>query len=173
MKYRSRRYCEPVRQLDIRFLQRRGLLDRERSIVLSWQVGGTMRVGLTPLRAKLVYQVDGRLVEQVINVADGRARYGRRGWWGCPGCGRRCAKLYLYGRFLCRGCAGLHYESQSAAPHRRALLRFQKLRSRLLDDFGDLQRPKWMRTAKFAALLAETKQLEASLDLPWLSERPG
>src|SRR4051794_2185828 len=112
MKYRTRAYCEPVRQLDIRFLQRKGLLHEERSIVISWHSGGSMRLGLNPNRAKLEYKIDGKRVEQSINIADTANGYGRRGWWGCPACGRRCAKLYLLGRFVCRQCADLHYESQ-------------------------------------------------------------
>lgn len=152
-----------MRQLDIRVFQRKGLLHAERSVVVRWQVGGSIRVELRPHRAKLVYRLGGRLVEQLINIADTANCYGRRGWWGCPGCGRPCAKLYLHDRFLCRRCAGLHYESQSAAPRRRALLRFQKIRSRLVDEFGELRRPKWMRETKFAALLGEAERLEALL----------
>jgi hypothetical protein len=163
VKCTSRKYCEPVRQLDIRVFQRKRLLDAAVSIVIRWQLGGSIRVELRPHRAKLVYQLGGGLVEQLINIADTANGYGRRGWWGCPGCGRLCAKLYLHDRFLCRRCAGLHYESQSAAPHRRALLRFQKIRSRLMDDFGELRRPKWMRHTKFAALLGEAERLEALL----------
>jgi hypothetical protein len=119
VKRQPRKYCEPVRQLDIRVFQRKRLLDAGGSIVVRWQIGGSMRVALSPHRARVVYQLDGRFVEQSINIADTANGYGRRGWWGCPGCGRLCAKLYLHDRFLCRRCAGLHYESQSAAPRRR------------------------------------------------------
>jgi hypothetical protein len=163
VKRQPRKYCEPVRQLDIRVFQRKGLLDAGGSIVVRWQIGGSMRVELSPHRARVVYQLDGRLVEQLVNIGDTANGYGRRGWWGCPGCGRLCAKLYLHDRFLCRRCAGLHYESQSAAPRRRALIRFQKIRSRLVDEFGELRRPKWMRHTKFAALLGEAERLEGLL----------
>jgi hypothetical protein len=40
---------------------------------------------------------------------------GRRPWWCCPACGRRCGVLYLppgAGRFACRRCYDLAYASQ-------------------------------------------------------------
>lgn len=39
---------------------------------------------------------------------------GRRIWWQCPACDRRCGKLYLapgQKYYLCRGCANLTYQS--------------------------------------------------------------
>lgn len=39
---------------------------------------------------------------------------GRRPWFTCPACERRCALLYYRrGRFACRKCQGLSYASQS------------------------------------------------------------
>lgn len=43
---------------------------------------------------------------------------GLRLWFCCPGCGRRCGRLYLppmRHRFLCRGCHFLSYESAQAS----------------------------------------------------------
>jgi len=40
---------------------------------------------------------------------------GRRAWWVCPSCGRRCAALYLpddHERLGCRRCCRLVYASQ-------------------------------------------------------------
>lgn len=37
---------------------------------------------------------------------------GSRPWFACPGCGRRCGKLYMTGKFVCRLCARLNYPSQ-------------------------------------------------------------
>jgi len=36
---------------------------------------------------------------------------GRRYWWLCPSCGRRCAAIYGGPRFLCRVCHNLTYET--------------------------------------------------------------
>ena len=40
---------------------------------------------------------------------------GARPWWQCPGCGRRCGMLYLFGdrdRLACRACCGVGFASQ-------------------------------------------------------------
>ncbi len=47
---------------------------------------------------------------------------GRRPWFTCPACERRCAALYfLHGEFGCRTCQGLAYRSQreSRRNHKR------------------------------------------------------
>jgi hypothetical protein len=59
-------------------------------------------------------------VEQFIALQSTRTNFGgRRIWFLCPAtaegkpCRRRCAKLYFHqGRFACRSCHGLAYESQ-------------------------------------------------------------
>ena len=56
---------------------------------------------------------------------------GRRRWFGCPGCARACRVLYGGGRFLCRRCRNLRYESQREAAWSRAASRAQKIRMRL------------------------------------------
>jgi hypothetical protein len=48
---------------------------------------------------------------------------GTRPWFCCPGCHRRCAKLYLHrDRFRCRTCHGLDYRSQLEASAERPRL---------------------------------------------------
>ena len=57
---------------------------------------------------------------------------GKRPWFLCPSCGRRCGVLYLIrSRFLCRKCGGLSYECQNEPRHFRALRKAQKIRVRL------------------------------------------
>ena len=57
---------------------------------------------------------------------------GKRPWFLCPACGRRCGILYaINSRLLCRKCGGLSYESQSEPSHYRALRKAQKIRVRL------------------------------------------
>ena len=57
---------------------------------------------------------------------------GKRPWFICPVCGRRCGILYsIRTRILCRKCGGLSYESQSEPSHYRALRKAQKIRVRL------------------------------------------
>ena len=57
---------------------------------------------------------------------------GQRTWFLCPACGRRCGVLYaIRGRYACRKCGRLKYESQSEPSHYRALRKAQKIRVRL------------------------------------------
>jgi hypothetical protein len=59
---------------------------------------------------------------------------GRRAWFGCPVCGRRCA--VLFGRSTewgCRVCIGGSYASQSRGRFDRLLRRVRQLRARLDD----------------------------------------
>ncbi len=52
---------------------------------------------------------------QDVGLAYATPRFGgRRPWFTCPACERRCALLYYRrGRFACRTCQGLSYASQS------------------------------------------------------------
>ncbi len=57
---------------------------------------------------------------------------GKRPWFLCPSCSRRCGVLYsLRSRIICRKCGGLSYESQNEPRHFRALRKAQKIRVRL------------------------------------------
>ena len=57
---------------------------------------------------------------------------GKRPWFLCPSCGRRCGVLYsLRSHIICRKCGGLSYESQNEPRHFRALRKAQKIRVRL------------------------------------------
>jgi len=160
MRCVSRRYCERVRQLDIRTLQRQRSLSPSTTTIIEWQMGGAVHLQAEFERIRLRYRLDGQPIEQRINLAETRVRYGRRAWFGCPSCGRRCAKLFLRARFACRICAKVYYECQSATPQRRVELRFLKLRQRLQDVYGEIRRPKWMRRARFKVMRDEVSRLE-------------
>ena len=69
---------------------------------------------------------------------------GTRPWFCCPGCQRRCAKLYLRDDcFRCRDCHGLAYRSQLEASAERPRLIAHRIRrslgasSNLLVPFPD------------------------------------
>lgn len=58
---------------------------------------------------------NGSLSYLVRSVATVLPSGGRRHWWACPGCERRCDSLYLPAgreRLGCRRCCGLTYRSQ-------------------------------------------------------------
>jgi hypothetical protein len=57
---------------------------------------------------------------------------GRRAWAVCPLCASRRVRLYFVaGRWACRDCQGLRYETQRLRPADRALLKAQRARQRL------------------------------------------
>lgn len=147
--------------MDIRLLQRRGVLIPGTTKTIGWDMLVRIQLAIEFQRVRLRYRLDGVPIEQCINLGDTRVRYGRRAWFGCPSCGRLCAKLYLRGRFVCRACARLHYECQSAAPQRRVVLRYLKLWHRLQGEFGEISRPKWMRRVRFETLRREVSRLES------------
>lgn len=91
-----------------------------------------------------------------IRLATTNPNYGGKRWWFiCPlqGCGRRVANLYSAGRYYgCRHCYNLTYQSQSDAPHYRALHKAQKIHQELggdgcIDDW--LEKPKHMHWKTF------------------------
>lgn len=111
-------------------------LIRARVIVghVSWSPGGAIGFGLdlTAERMTVDYLTDGRSVSESIGLCSTPCRLGGVRWWArCPKCDRRIAVLYLVaGRFRCRGCHGLVYESTRETPFNRACRRVQKLRRR-------------------------------------------
>jgi hypothetical protein len=66
---------------------------------------------------------------------------GKRPWFLCPSCDRRCGVLYsIRSRIICRKCEGLSYESQNEQRHFRALRKAQKIRIRL-GGSGNMTKP--------------------------------
>lgn len=95
---------------------------------------------------------------------------GRRPWFLCPRCGRRCAVLYLpAGSIECRVCGELRYQSQREARYWRRLRRATTLRARLgVDDWlsstsaarTEPRRPRGMWRRTFHRLRAKAVALE-------------
>lgn len=59
---------------------------------------------------------------------------GMRAWFACPGCGRRCAALYLppgATRFRCRTCHNLAHGTQQMDAHDRHMHRIRVIERRL------------------------------------------
>ncbi len=177
--------CEECLAIDVRAYARQGLLRHGNSWRIRWYRGDRE---LTAIRARawqslieLSYYIHGggsmeRVRQEIALTYTDQHFGGRRVWFECPGCGRRCAKLYAGNRFLCRLCHGLRYESDHPAPAIRPLLQARKIRDRL-GATGSLElpfpdRPKRMRRTTYDRLREKGLRYEAeALDASdaWLS----
>lgn len=83
---------------------------------------------------------------------------GKRYWFACPYCGRRCAVLYIGRRVACRKCHKLIYSGQCENVGNRALRRAQTIRQRLGGSANMLEffprKPKGMHWDTFHRLRA-------------------
>lgn len=159
--------------LDVRQLQRDGLLTPGRAFGLNWTRNGetlaSIQVWTAADRLTLSYRwrsggADWRPVEYPVRLARTPCTYGgARPWFLCPavGCGRRAALLYLGGSgiFACRRCYQLAYACQRQGADDRAIRRADKLRARLSWEPGILRghggKPKGMHWRTFDRLNAQ------------------
>lgn len=76
-------------------------------------------------------------VEELIPFAHTTTNFsGRRTWFQCPGCRRRCRILYGGSRFRCRRCLNLVYETQYEPAFARSASKALKIREKLGDGRG-------------------------------------
>lgn len=157
-----------MRQLDIRHLQREGLLKPGLAFGWNWSRNGettasiNILAGLNRITLDYRYRNHGgewQSMRYPIEVAWTAMHFGgARPWFLCPaqGCGRRVALLYCDGVFACRRCHQLVYESQRETPIDRASRRANALRTKLGWKLGILHgeggKPKGMHWRTFVQL---------------------
>jgi hypothetical protein len=139
-----------------------------------WRSGATVGVYGTCAGIEVRFWRDGHEVRSAVAVERLRCHFGgARPLLRCPRCDRRCRKLYLYGsRFICRGCTGARYWTQTASPDDRMAHRIRKLQARLApdDDPNDYvlewvpDRPRGMRRATYGRLVDRLEQLTEKRD---------
>ncbi len=169
----GRNTTSDCRALDVRGLQRDGLLTPGRAFGWNWTRDGetvaSIQVRAETDRIILNYRhkiggTDWQPMDYPVRLAWRNCTLGgRRVWLLCParGCGRRVALLYLGGSgiFACRHCYKLAYASQRENDGDRAMRRADRIRERLGWVAGILHgeggRPKGMHRATFERLLAE------------------
>ena len=133
----GRHRCDDCAAIDVRVLHRLAVQSGS-CASLRWNRGGR------PLCSVDIWIHSDRLVltdvtqprqpyTEVIALTRTSCHYGRtRPWFCCPGCHRRCAKLYLRrDRFRCRICHGLGYRSQLEARAERPRLIAHRIRRSL------------------------------------------
>ena len=131
------------RALDVRRLQRDGLLSAGRSSILNWTRNGknesSIQVRMEVDRMILDYKHrsgggEWKSENYPVRIEWTPCNYGgTRAWFRCPavGCGRRVAILYGGTIFACRHCYRLAYSSQRENLDDRATRRADKIRDRL------------------------------------------
>ncbi len=131
--------------LDVRYLQRAGLMTPGRGISLNWsrnreQVASIQaRPGEDRVTLSYRYKTGGadwQAMDYPVWLEWTACTLGgRRAWFRCPanGCGRRVALLYLGGAgiFACRHCYRLAYACQRETADNRAARRADRIRDRL------------------------------------------
>lgn len=171
----SHRRQQPVnkhRSIDVRHWHREGLLEPESRFVSHWlrhgQPVASIHVTAWEGEVELDYQYNSHRKEAVehrypITLARTPCHLGGdRPWFLCPtdGCSRRVAILYLsHGRFACRHCLKLAYQSQRETETDRHVRRANKLRRYMGWPPGILSlpgvRPKGMHWKTYARLVLE------------------
>lgn len=105
-------------------------------ILITWDAhtSGTLQIGRARMNytlanniLDLAYTIAGQPVRCAIAICTTRPHFGgRRLWWHCPQCDRRCRKLYLASgekTYMCHVCADLTYLStRQRVGNRRAVL---------------------------------------------------
>ena len=155
--------------LDVRRLQRDGLLEHRYSFNWRWsrngETAGNIDIRPDTDRVTLSYRHRTRgeeweSKEYPVLLEWTPCRFGgERVWFRCParGCGRRVAILYGGEVYACRRCHGLAYACQQESPHDRAARRAEKLGERLKTD-GSIfdaayRKPKGMHRRTYEGLV--------------------
>ena len=154
-RHGGKRCTDDMNRLDVRKLQRQGLLTEGRSLSWSWTVNAetvaSINIRVNDGSLTLNYRTRDRGAEwqdmnYPVRLSWSACRYGgRRVWLHCPAvrCGRRVAVLYGGSVFACRHCHRLAYRCQRETPDDRATRRADKLRIRLKWDPGILNGDGW------------------------------
>lgn len=171
---RSGKQCtDVVRSLDVRQIQKSGLLFAGAAFDWSWTRHGTTQatisISVRERNVLLSYQQSWRgnawqRCSNTIQLTWTACNYGgHRAWWLCPSCGRRVALLYSgQGSYACRHCFNLAHRSQRETEEDLAARRANKLRRRLGWNVGILNspsgKPKGMHWRTFERLRASHDQ---------------
>ena len=185
---RGKDTTEDSRPLDIRKLNRTGLLQPGRSFGWQWTVND-LPVGDIQIRVQVDHVVlsykyrpqrgaDWEDVRQSVYLDRTPCQLGgTRCWWLCPFCGRRVAILYGPGQhYACRHCWKLAYTCQRESVDDRAARRADRIRRRLGWHVGILNptgwKPKGMHWSTFERLKAEHDAF-ANVSLSGMAHRLG
>lgn len=157
-------------RLNVGRLAQRGYLEPGTQRLLGWRVEGELVGPITITATRDSLQIVGigslRELRSSISLDFTDLTYGRRPWFKCPTCARRCAILTVEASGLhCTQCSTLPYLSASLGRARRRLLRREDLARRCGTTVADNRpvRPAWMRATRWEQLLAEYRAAELAV----------
>jgi hypothetical protein len=173
------------RQIDVRWMQRKGYLRPGMQSSLRWsrngEPTGSINYRVEQDHIVLSYRhrrhdlEEWQSVEYPVFLVRTPCNYGcERAWFRCPsrGCGRRVAVLWGGEIFACRQCHNLAYESQNETAHSRALSKTQAIRVRLGGEPGLIHdfpaKPKGMHWQTYWRLKAQADEAENRSWPPWV-----
>ena len=152
--------------IDLAVMRRAGW-DKCRAGTLRWSKNshklGSIAYENLPGGMRLCYTSRGESIRELIPFVYTHTKFGgRRRWFECLSCKRRCRVLYGGRYFRCRKCYGAKYQSQYEQAYMRYGNREQDIRERLggsasVDDPFPAK-PKWMRWKTYARLYREDKR---------------
>ena len=163
--------AEQLRKIDISRWQREGKLHAGDSFGWAWTMDGVQTASISVMvqsteSLRLLYTLgeDKRDASQQVRIDRTPCHFGNdRAWFTCPCCDGRSRVLFLrWGRFACRHCQKVAYESQSSDAMGRTWLKQRKLEAKLGNDWT---RPKGMRQRTYAALLDALDDCEQRRDM--------
>jgi hypothetical protein len=168
--------CHEYHSIDLAWLGRRKLLHESRWSSISWSraghVTGSIRFAAVPGGVMLSYRHrrhggDWEDVRELVPLVETPTRFGgRRQWFQCLKCRRRCRILYGGAYFRCRRCHGLKYDTQYEPAFARAATRALKIRHRLGSTGGIYgpfpEKPKGMRWSTYERLREQDQRLQTA-----------
>jgi len=155
---------DDCRSIDVRQWHRQGRLEPGTSFTLRWAVleaspAGAMSVFVKGDRLA----IDGMAIQLIWTGRGFKGKpQGRRVWFLCPRCSRRCCLLYSQGGpFACRICMGLSYPSENESTAARAARRaWRAIQQAAFDVNRKHGKPKWMRWPTFWRRAAKAEAAE-------------
>ena len=166
--------CHEYRSIDLAWLARKKLFNAGRWSTLTWSRGGqeigSIRIEAQQSGARLSYKArqsgdTWQEISEFVPIVETQTNFGgRRRWFACLSCRRRCRILYGGIYFRCRRCHHLKYESQFESGYSRAADQAHALRKRLgqtgfLDDPFP-PKPKCMHWKTYKRLEAKDAELQ-------------
>ncbi len=168
----TKRTAESSLPLDIRELKRQGFIFPGSTITSTWSTGGNVHssIGATVHEDYFLLQYTHKKTENVkqrIYFDWTPCNYGgKRMWFKCPDCSRRCAVIYSKGKyFSCRLCCNLTYDSCNETPRDRRFSKANKLRKLIGADAGAFNslpyfKPKGMHQVTWERIRNKIQYLE-------------